>query len=368
MYGKELSDRKKMILKTIIEAHITDGDPVGSRYILENTALTCSSATIRNEMAELEALGYLEQPHTSAGRVPSVTGYRFYVDYLMNKYAMTQYEISQINGILKSKLLEVDSILELASKVASNLTNYTGIALKPSRSLLTVTRYEVVCIDERNFILIMMLSSTEVKSHRFASAGGFNPDMAERISLALNNNLTNITGDEITLASMMKTESDAGDDCQADVDAIVRYICKALGEGNTTNVRLSGLNHFLDYPEYSDSRKLRALLGKIESGGDDLSKLIDDGEEAKVYIGSESTIEEMGNSALVFKPLKINGKTVGAIGVIGPVRMDYGRVLATIDSLTGNISDIMSGSRDMGNGRILPDPSSHGDESKNEGN
>lgn len=347
MYGKELSDRKKMILKTIIEAHITEGDPVGSKYILENTALTCSSATIRNEMAELEALGYLEQPHTSAGRIPSVSGYRFYVDYLMNRYAMTQYEIAQINGVLKNKLLEVDSILELASRVASNLTNYTGIALKPSRSILTVTRYDIVFIDEHSFILIMMLSSTEVKSRRFSSAGAFTTDMAERISLALNKNLTNITADEITLSAMMKTESDAGDDCQADIDVIVRYICKSLGEGNSANVRLSGLNHFLEYPEYSDSEKLRALLGRIESSGDDLSRLVDDnGEEAKIYIGSESTIEEMGNSALVFKPIKINGKTVGAIGVIGPLRMDYGKVLATIDGLTGNISDIMSGGRD----------------------
>ena len=364
MYGKELSDRKKMILKTIIEAHITEGDPVGSKYILENTSLTCSSATIRNEMAELEALGYLEQPHTSAGRIPSDSGYRFYVDYLKNRYAMTQYEIAQINGVLKNKLLEVDSILELASRVASNLTNYTGIALKPSRSVMTVTRYEVVCIDERSFILIMMLSSTEVKSHRFSSVGTFTPDMAERISLALNKNLTNVTSDEITLAAMMKTESDAGDDCLADVNVIVRYICKALGEGNATNVRLSGLNHFLEYPEYSDSEKLRALLGRIESGGDDLSRLMDEGgEEAKVYIGSESTIEEMGNSALVFKPIKINGKTVGAIGVIGPVRMDYGKVLATIDSLTGNISDIMSGGREDGT-KALPD--AHGsDESNN---
>ena len=363
MYGKELSDRKKMILKTIIEAHITEGDPVGSKYILENTSLTCSSATIRNEMAELEALGYLEQPHTSAGRIPSVSGYRFYVDYLMNRYAMTQYEIAQINGVLKNKLLEVDSILELASRVASNLTNYTGIALKPSRSVMTVTRYEVVCIDERSFILIMMLSSTEVKSHRFSSVGAFTPDMAERISLALNKNLTNVTSDEITLAAMMKTENDAGDDCASDVNVIVRYICKALGEGNSANVRLSGLNHFLEYPEYSDSEKLRALLGKIESGGEDLSRLMDDsGEEAKIYIGSESTIEEMGNSALVFKPIKIHGKTVGAIGVIGPVRMDYGKVLATIDSLTGNISDIMSGGREEA-ARALPD--GHGSDENN---
>ncbi len=344
MYGKELSERKKLILKTIIESHITEGDPVGSKYILENTSLTCSSATVRNEMAELEALGYLEQPHTSAGRIPSVSGYRFYVDYLMNKYAMTQYEIAQINGVLKNKLLEVDSILELASKLASSLTNYTGIALKPSRTSLTVSRYEIVYIDPQNFILVMILSNTEVKSHSFKlEASDFTREKATTISGVLNYHLTGIHVEDITLPLMMTLESVAGDECISELNLIVRYICRSLGEGPSNGIRLSGVNHLLEYPEYSDSEKLRALLGKIETSGDELRRLMDEGGEGvNVYIGSESTIEEMGNSALVFKPIKVNGRTVGAVGVIGPLRMDYGRVLATIDSLSGNISDIMS--------------------------
>lgn len=347
MYGNELSERKKTILKAIIEAHITEGDPVGSKYILENTALTCSSATIRNEMAELEQLGYLEQPHTSAGRIPSVSGYRFYVDYLMSRYAMTQYEIAQINGVLKNKLLEVDSILDLASKLASNLTNYTGIALRPSRNVLNVTRYEVVYIDQSSFILVMILSNTEIKSRNFKTEGElFTPEKAERISRALNANLTNINASEITLSAMMSAEATAGDDCVAEVNMIVRYICKSLGENQSGSVRLSGLNHLLEYPEYSDSEKLKALLGRIESGDDDLRRLLEKGDEGvNVYIGSESTIEEMGNSAIVFKPIKIDGNTVGAVGVIGPVRMDYGKVLATIDSLSGNISELMSNAK-----------------------
>ncbi len=344
MYGKELSDRKKLILKTVIESHITAGEPVGSKYILENTPLTCSSATIRNEMAELESLGYLEQPHTSAGRVPSVSGYRFYVDYLMNKYAMTQYEIAQINGALKNKLLELDSILELASSLASNLTNYTGIALKPSRSALTVTRYEIVYIDESSFILVMILSNTEVKSRHFKlDSPTFSQNKAERISRVLNGNLINTVAEDITMSAVMKVESAAGEDCLSEINMIIRYVCKSLGDNPSGSVRVSGLNHLLEYPEYSDSEKLRALLGKIETSGDDLRRLIEEGGEGvSVYIGSESTIEEMGNSAIVFKPIKINGKTVGAVGVIGPVRMDYGKVLATIDSLSGNISEIMS--------------------------
>ena len=141
---EELSERKKLILKAIVDAHIADGEPVGSKYLMETKQIPCSSATIRNEMAELEALGYLEQPHTSAGRVPSERGYRFYVDTLIEHYAMTAREIFQINELLKEKMAELDHILLTASKVASNLTNYTAFAIKPRASSITVRRFDAV--------------------------------------------------------------------------------------------------------------------------------------------------------------------------------------------------------------------------------
>ena len=127
----ELSERKKRILKAIVDAHIVDGEPVGSKYLMQDEHLKVSSATIRNEMAELEALGYLEQPHTSSGRVPSELGYRFYVDSLIESYAMTTSEITEINKLLKSKMNELDQILMAASKVAGSLTNYTSFVIKP---------------------------------------------------------------------------------------------------------------------------------------------------------------------------------------------------------------------------------------------
>lgn len=349
MYEKELSERKKTILKAVIEAHILGGEPVGSKYILENTALSCSSATIRNEMAELESLGYLEQPHTSSGRVPSVLGYRFYVDCLMDRYAMTSYEIAQINALLKNKLYEIDSILELASRVASSLTNYTGIAIAPSSNALYVTRYETVFIDSTSFILIMMLSNTEVKSKQFLLESPTDKETIERIAAVLNRNMTGVTSDRITMNSMMQTESEMGDYGADIINRVVRYICKSLEENGSNSLKLSGLNHLLEYPEYSDSDKLKRLLGRIETGGNELRKLIDDSNEGmNIYIGSESTIDEMNDSSLVFKPIKMNGHTIGAVGVIGPKRMDYGKVLAMIDNLSGNISMLMSDTKLIG--------------------
>ena len=158
MYGDELSERKKSILKAIVESHIECGEPVGSKSLLLMPGINCSSATVRNEMAELEEMGYLEQPHTSSGRVPSQLGYRFYVDQLIEHYNMTNSEITQINRVLKSKTAELDQILLTASKLASAMTNYTGLAVQPKRTSVTVTRFSYSYIDPRNFVLIMITS------------------------------------------------------------------------------------------------------------------------------------------------------------------------------------------------------------------
>ena len=151
----ELSERKKLILKSLVEAHIEVGEPVGSKAIMQNNLLSCSSATIRNEMAELEQMGYLVQPHTSAGRVPSELGYRFYVDSLVEQYAKTSREVVQINQLLKAKMAEIDQILDTASRLASSMTNYTGIAIKPKAASVTMSKFEVVSIDENTFAMLM---------------------------------------------------------------------------------------------------------------------------------------------------------------------------------------------------------------------
>ena len=162
----ELSERKKRILKAIVDAHIVDGEPVGSKYLMQDEHLKVSSATIRNEMAELEAMGYLEQPHTSSGRVPSELGYRFYVDSLIESYAMTTNEITEINKLLKSKMNELDQILVAASKVAGNLTNYTSFMIKPRASSVRIKRFDVVYVDRHSLLLILISDGGSVLTKR----------------------------------------------------------------------------------------------------------------------------------------------------------------------------------------------------------
>lgn len=343
MYGKDLSERKKLILKAVVESHIELGEPVGSKSLQQLPGIKCSSATIRNEMAELEEMGYLEQPHTSAGRVPSQLGYRFYVDQLLEHYAMTTGEINQINSILKSKTAELDQILLAASKLASSITNYTGLAVKPKRSSVSVSRFEVAYIDESNFVLIMVTSLGNVVSKHVRLS---EPRPRQRIELlceALNKLVAGIAAESINLPVIMNLEAVMESDAPI-VAPIVKTIYSALTEYDVGELQLSGINRLLQYSDYESPEHLSELLGTLEQK-DEILRLVSEstGEDVSVLIGTESSVQVMNNSALVFKPIVKDGKTLGVIGVLGPLRMDYAKVLETIEHLCGSVEEIIGG-------------------------
>ncbi len=335
---KVLSERKKQILKAIVEAHIDGGEPVGSKYIMQNTLLSCSSATIRNEMAELEQMGFLVQPHTSAGRVPSEAGYRYYVDALVEQYAKTTHEVVKINQVLKSKMSELDQLLESASRLASSMTNYTGIAIKPRASEVTMTRYETIFVDRTHFAMVMITSTGALKTKKVSVPEEINEEMLERLCELLNLLLCGVSADRLTLPVIMEMESEMGDAAFL-VNPAVRCIFDTMRELDGGTLRYTGLNHLLKYPEFSDADRLGQLLGTLENQ-DEILDLVSGAEddEIGVFIGSESPVKVMNNSALVFKPIKKNGKTVGVIGVLGPRRMNYREVLKAIDEIGESIS------------------------------
>ncbi len=338
----ELSDRKKLILKAIVEAHIRGGEPVGSKYITESKQLACSSATIRNEMAELEALGYLEQPHTSAGRVPSKQGYRLYVDTLLEEYAMTAKEIAQINQLMKVKMSELDHILDKASKVASVMTNYTSFAVRPRAHAVTVTKYEAAMIDKNSFILIVVASNGAVKTRNVYLESEIDEATLARLTAALNELVVGVDAEQISLSVMIALENRMLGD-SALVNTVMKCIYEMLGELDSGELKVSGLDRLLQYPEFSDAENLGELLGAFERKEDILDLVSDtEGEGVSVVIGSESSVKVINKSTFVYRPIKSNGRTVGAIGVVGPLRMDYARVLATLDSLGGNISHLLN--------------------------
>ncbi len=336
-----LSDRKKQILKAIVDAHIAGGEPVGSKVLQQQ--ISCSSATIRNEMAELEEMGYLEQPHASAGRVPSELGYRFYVDTLVEHYAMTAREIAQINQVLKTKMSELDQILATASSLASNLTNYTGFALKPRAREITVTKYEAIYIAPGQFVLVMVADDGSVKTRNVKLDLSIDSASVARLATVLNQHLVGCRASEITLPVIMAMEQAMAEDA-ALIGPVVKLIYETVSESDRGDLKVTGVDRLLQYPEYSDARELKGLLGALEQKND-LMDMISTAAADKphgVVIGSEASVKEMNNSTVVFKTIVKDGKSVGAIGVIGPLRMDYARVLATLDGLTGNIADLLS--------------------------
>ena len=341
MFGDELSERKRLILNAIIEAHIEGGEPVGSKFLVQNKQISCSSATIRNEMAELEELGYLEQPHTSAGRVPSELGYRFYVDQLARSYAVTTHEIDEINRLLKVKMTEIDQILSMASKVASVLTNYTGIAVKQKSAQISIKRFEGFVADDFNFVLVMMTSAGTIKTKYVKVDTGISPGVVTLLTSVLNAHISGLTADDINLPIIMRLEQEMGSDAPL-IGPIIKCIYEVLHELDSGELKYSGVDRLLQYPEYSDTDRLRALIGSLESK-DEIMSLMSEGTDdgINVILGSESPVRVMNNSAMVFKPIMKDGKKIGAVGVIGPLRMDYAKVLSTIAGITGRLADMI---------------------------
>ena len=299
----ELSDRKKIILKAVVDAHINIGEPVGSKYLAEITRLSCSSATIRNEMAELEELGYLEQPHTSAGRIPSDLGYRFYVDSLLQNYNLTEQEIDKINLLLRAKLSELDKILQLATKLASLLTNYTGIAVKPKAAIVSISRFEVLYLDRRSFVLVMLTTTGIVRTKTFRLGFDIQQEEAALLSTVLNDCIANLPPDRITLPLIVEMEHRLGHNRRL-VDPVIKCIYESLSDLDEGELRVEGFNRLLQYPEYSDINRLRDLFDLLEQK-EDIFNIISGAkrDNVNVCIGSESDVDIM-STPTVFKMLK----------------------------------------------------------------
>ena len=339
--NKELSERKKLILKAIIDTHINMGEPVGSKYLTRYEQITFSPATIRNEMAELEEMGYLEQPHTSAGRVPSQLGYRFYVDSLMQQYRISTSEMSELNKLLKLKAAEIDRILDRATKLMSMLTNYTGLALKRVQNRPTVARFDIMYLSPRAFVLIMLTDDGTVKTRQLRLGFDVTRESLEVLSRTLNDCVAGRDMDKITLPVILEMQTRATG-CDQLINPIIKTIYETISEPDDSELMFDGVNNLLNYPEYSNIDTVKDVLGLF----DDKEELLEvmsgvQNDKTNVYIGSESPVEVMNNSSLIFRSVKSGGKVVGAVGVIGPRRMDYSKVVTLVEYLSRGISRLM---------------------------
>lgn len=340
--GDDLSERKKAILRAVVDAYILGGEPVGSKYLTQQSGIQLSSATIRNEMAELENLGYLEQPHTSAGRIPSEQGYRFYVDALMQHYRMTANELRELNALTNSKAAELNSILERAGKLMSMFTNYTSLTARPSGEGTTISHYKAVRVDSDSFLLIMITAQDEVRTRYIHRSESVSDACLTLLEDTLNRFAVGLNCEHFTLPVMLEIQNSMAG-YETVLPAVTGAIYEVLGDRPGGDVKIEGIGHLLNYPECSDRQTLSGLLGLPDHKNDILDMLSGaKPDTVHVYIGSENRLDVMRNSSLVFRTISSGGHVVGAIGVIGPCRMDYSKVITALEYLSGNISDLMN--------------------------
>lgn len=342
MYGdhERLSERKKMILRAIVDAHINNGEPVGSKYLTQNNNIAYSPATVRNEMAELEEMGFLEQPHTSAGRVPSELGYRFYVDSLMERYRLTKDELEQLNNIKRMKEAELDRIIERAGKLISHITNYTSLAVRPKPKSAVITRFNILFVDSHTFAVLMISDNGMAKTKLIHSSYEIDSVLTDRLSGVLNRCMAGVSVENIPYSTIVEMEKSLAG-YEGLVNPIMKCVYDTVSEIDKGDIKIEGVNRLLEFPEYSNLSELHGLIGMLEQK-EDILNIISNSEKdiVNILIGKENSVDIMSNSTLIFKTVTAGGKVIGAIGVLGPRRMDYSKVITTLDLLTDGISEI----------------------------
>ena len=331
----ELTERKKQILRAIVDSYIRTAEPVGSKTISQLPGMDFSPATIRNEMADLTSMGLLEQPHTSAGRVPSAAGYRLYVDELMQGYRLSMDETKTINQAMEVKMQEVDKMISQVGKLVSKMTNLPAYAVAARSSQRTVKRFDLILAETGSFILVVMLSDNQVQNKLIRLPLDVSQEDLRLLSAALNASLTELTADEITPELLAKvTRSAAG--AASLVPVIVDYTVELLKKTHS-EVYMTGQAKLLGQPEYHDVEKAQEVLTSLDE--DVISNLpatLSSG-TTQILVGPENVAKELKDSSVVITKFDIGDGMQGMIGVVGPTRMDYAKITARLSYFAENL-------------------------------
>lgn len=331
----ELTERKKQILRAIVDSYIRTAEPVGSKTISQLPGMDFSPATIRNEMADLTSMGLLEQPHTSAGRVPSAAGYRLYVDELMQGYRLSMDETKTINQAMEVKMQEVDKMISQVGKLVSKMTNLPAYAVAARSSQRTVKRFDLILAEAGSFILVVMLSDNQVQNKLIRLPLDVSQEDLRLLSAVLNTSLTELTADEITPELLAKvTRSAAG--AASLVPVIVDYTVELLKKTHS-EVYMTGQAKLLGQPEYHDVEKAQEVLTSLDE--DVISNLpatLSSG-TTQILVGPENVAKELKDSSVVITKFDIGDGMQGMIGVVGPTRMDYAKITARLSYFAENL-------------------------------
>jgi heat-inducible transcriptional repressor len=337
----QLDDRKWKILQAIIHTYLETGEPVGSRTISKYTDLNLSSATIRNEMSDLEELGYIIQPHTSAGRIPSDKGYRLYVDTLMED---KEQEVQNMKEILIEKADKMELLLQQVAKMLAQNTNYATMVTTPQYRHRKVKFVQLSEVDEEQILLVIVLEGNIAKNKFIMSTQIIEREMILKLNILLNTFLQGLDITDINLSVIQKMKEQAGNYGSL-VSDILDAVAEAINEEDDLEIYTSGATNILKYPELSDTQKASELLYAFEEKKL-LTDLITDKREDKenrgiqVYIGDETPVESMKDCSVVTATYEIEEGVYGKVGIIGPKRMDYERVVGTLQNMMSQLDDI----------------------------
>ncbi len=337
----ELTERKKKVLRSVVDLYIRTAEPVGSKAITELPDMQYSSATIRNEMADLTAMGYLEQPHTSAGRVPSAAGYRLYVDELMADYRLSLDETKSINTAIEEKMHRVDKLVEKVAKLVSQATDLPAISMASRRAGTTVKRYDLILAGQGSVILVILLNTDEVVNKLIKLPLNVTESDLKVLSAVLNATMTGLCPNEFTPEILERVMTSAGAAASL-VPVIMEFTGETLNRQGSPNMAVAGQMRLLSLPEYRDVDKAQQVMSSLDEDAlSNLPALMSDN-GTKVLVGPEHVAQELKDTSVVMTKFDIGDGMQGMIGVVGPTRMDYAKVTARLSYFAESLSKMFA--------------------------
>ena len=338
----ELNERKQKILEAIIRNYMETGEPVGSRTVSKYTDLNLSSATIRNEMSDLEEMGYILQPHTSAGRIPSDKAYRLYVDTILQR---KDEEVSEMKELMVEKADKIDLLLKQVAKLLAQNTNYTSMVTKPKYRHKRIKFIQLNPMGERQLLVLVVLDNNHVSNKFINLEEDLDENIAAQMNFLMNTALTGLDFTEINMAIMQQIKDKAGDYVDL-ASSILDCVSEVMSEEDDSEIYTSGATNILKYPELSDKDNMTGLLSTFEekqmlaAWANDSPPDEEQEHGIQVYIGEESPVESMKDCSVVTATYKIKEGVYGKIGIVGPKRMDYDKVVGILKNLTQQLDEI----------------------------
>ena len=324
----ELTARKKEILKVVTERYINSAEPVGSKFIAQAMGGRLSSATIRNELADLVELGYLEQPHTSAGRIPSPRGYRLYVNELMERRSVSDQEAAQINAALGGQMRELDAIIAQAGQAAASIVSYPAYAVAAGRESITVRRYDLLSVDEASFIAVVMTNDSRVKSQLLHTQVSLPAEQLSSLANLLNTHFTGVRVEELGV-KLMGLTGQLPAELFLPLSLTIEYATAVIDRSAQNQVYTTGQTQLLRQPEFQDLSRANELMSLLTDRKDSLP-VLDENTPMQILIGPENVNEALKDASVVVASYDIGENMRGLIGVVGPTRMDYAAVAARL--------------------------------------